>query len=384
MKITTNLASWGSYEYIGPGDKFHQVHFDEQGGPDGKPCVRADDSMWSIDSPESPHSILALIYYPLWVLEPPYDLRNAQVEFHLRGDGLDLKGGKCFFWAHTSTLGSTRWHYTGYPLAMSDGTWDKPLRLCLDTDSKSWHCSFISDPQHARSLPMTLKACSSFGISFLGFSEKVTGSISLSEFSIEANIRTNWPYNADFSKSANKWLTVSRRQGRQIPMLSETIRDRVAMTDNQTIHLTYNTDDFLPITDSKPPFAYLGFVHASQSTLGEDLRNSILYVRQYTRNLDLKNGTIHFFAENSRSGTRWVFLVENIRESGIINMLLRPEEHYWLRLTGTASLDSVLAGTSGDNGYDYFGFLTMAPQAAPTGTWGMYQFSMGPRLIEEG
>ncbi|MBU0910036.1 MAG: hypothetical protein KKA54_08195 [Proteobacteria bacterium] len=384
MKITTNLLSWGSYEYIGPDDKFHQVHFDEQGGPDGKPCIWADDTMWSIDTPESPHSILGLIYYPFWVLEPPYDLRNAMVEFHLRGDGLDLKGGKCFFWVHTSTLGSTRWHYNRYPLAISDGTWDKPLRLYLDTDPKSWHCSFISDPLHARSLPMTLKACSSFGFSFIGFSEKVTGKLSLSEFTIQADIKTNWPYNADFSKSANRWLTVSRRQGRQISMQSETIQDRIEMIENQTIHLAYNTDDFLPITDSAPSFAYLGFVHASQSTLGENLCNSFLYVRQYVKNLDLKNGTIHFFVEHARSGTRWVFRVENIRESGTINMILRPEEQYWYRLSGTAPLESVLAGTSGDNGYDYFGFLTMAPQAPPTGTWGLYQFSIGPRLIEEG
>lgn len=384
MRITTNLRSWGSYEYIGPEDAFHQVRFEEEGGPGGIPAIRADDSMWSIDTPESPHSILALLYYPFWVLEPLYDLRDATVQFYLRGDGLDLKGGQCFFWVHTATLGSTRWHYTDCPLDICDGCWESPIRLELNPNQDYWHRSFVSDPAHGRDLSTTLKACASFGISFLGFSEKVTGSLSLSGFEITAHMKPTWPYNADFSASGNSWLTVSRRQGKQVAMQSQTIRDRVELIPDQLISLAYNTDDFLPITDLEPPFAYLGFVHTASSTEGEDLRNAFLYARQFCQNLDLKNGTLHFFVEHAASGTRWVFRAANIQESGTITMLLRPEEKYWYRLTGTAPLESVLAGARGEFGYTYIGFLAMAPQAAPSGGWGLYQFSLGPRLFEAG
>ena len=36
----------------------------------------------------------------------PLDLRGAEVSVYLRGDDLDLKGAKCYFWA---LAGGTRW-----------------------------------------------------------------------------------------------------------------------------------------------------------------------------------------------------------------------------------------------------------------------------------
>lgn len=218
MNIPIDLSNWGSYEYIGPGEIFHPVHFEPNGGPGDQPFIWANDESWSIDTPESPNSILALLFYPLWLLEPLYDLREASLEFCLRGDDLDLKEAQCYFWVHTATPHSTRWHYIHQPLPIADGCWDAPHKITLANDQHSWHHSFSSDPASKRSLSTTLQACTSFGFSFVGFSEKVTGRLSLSAFSLNANIARQWPYNANFGEAENGWLTVSRHMARQIPL----------------------------------------------------------------------------------------------------------------------------------------------------------------------
>ena len=389
MAIDSNeLSNWASYEYIGPEDNFIPVQTDPHGGPAGQPCISADDSMWTIDTPESPHSILALLFYPLWQLEGPYDLRNAQLQFYLRGDDLDLKGGHCFFWVHTSTLGSTRWHLRSQAIPVSQGQWGEKITIKLSTDTSLWHQSFVSDPAHGRSLPLTLKACSSFGFSFLDFSEKVTGRLSLSDFSIERQYQQNWPYNAALGPKGNCWLTVSRREKRQLPMASEEISTErslgsVPFDFPSHFHLALCQDDFLTIPSKSTPFCYLGFTKTADSTKNEDLRHSFVMARQFSQDLDLKGGTIHFFVEQTATSTIWVFRSALIDHSGMINMILRPEPHYWFRLQGNAPLESVLAGNQGEAGYDYFGFLVMAPQDTPTGTWGLYQFSIGPRIKED-
>ena len=101
--------------------------------------------------------------------EEALDLRDARVSVHLRGDDLDLKGAQCYFWVHS---GGTRWHYTGRPLKIHHGEWGPPEHFVLVNDESLWHRSWA--PSRA-SLDALLKKSASYGFSFVGFSEEVTG-----------------------------------------------------------------------------------------------------------------------------------------------------------------------------------------------------------------
>ena len=117
---------WHSYDYDGGiesgSDVFYPVNWEPKGGAFGSGFIWTDDSRWRIDTPEQPNSILALIFYRRWVGGPKLDLRGARISVNLRGDGLDLKGAQCYFWAH---IGNNRWHFTDHPLPISQGTWGK-------------------------------------------------------------------------------------------------------------------------------------------------------------------------------------------------------------------------------------------------------------------
>ena len=136
--------AWRIYDYAGDNSAetverakkaggrnvFYPVSWEKSGGFHGSGYIWADDSRWRIDTPENPHSILALLIYQRWKTPrgvgqgtldgkggPVLDLRNAEVSLYLRGDNLDLKGAKLYFWV---VSGFTRWHFDGQPLAVSD------------------------------------------------------------------------------------------------------------------------------------------------------------------------------------------------------------------------------------------------------------------------
>ena len=194
--------SWQIYDYnggiAGGGNVFFLASWEKTGGVGDSGYIWADDSRWRIDTPEDPHSILAFILYHTWVVldareparetEAPrptvyvkgdeLDLREAVVSVRLRGDALDLKGAYCYFWAHRS---GTRWHYTGRPLKVRQGAWGPEERFVLHNDKAQWHRSWA---RSQGSLDDTLKNSDSYGLSFVGFSEEVTGKFSLDEFRI--------------------------------------------------------------------------------------------------------------------------------------------------------------------------------------------------------
>ena len=95
-----------------------------------------------------------------------------------RGDDLDLKGAECYFWVHS---GGTRWHYTGRPLKIHHGEWGPPEHFVLVNDESLWHRSWA--PSRA-SLDALLKNSASYGFSFVGFSEEVTGKLSMDQFEL--------------------------------------------------------------------------------------------------------------------------------------------------------------------------------------------------------
>lgn len=151
---------WASYLYEGPGDdKWIPVPFTGQ--------VAADDSMWTIDTPEDPDSILALLTYADWNARYPLNFR-ATTHLVIRVSGnLHLHGAHVTFWA----LGAgNRWHLTT-PIPMDGQT----HRIDLGGE---WHHSWSSKPA---SLEESLRSVDSYGLAFVGFSEEVTGRIVLEE-----------------------------------------------------------------------------------------------------------------------------------------------------------------------------------------------------------
>ena len=189
---------WQVYDYnggiAGGGNVFYPVTWEKSGGVNGTGYVWGDDARWRIDTPENPHSILALIIYRDWDVIYPFkqapgavkgdqlDLRDAEVSVALRGDKLDLKGAECYFWALDHQV-MTRWHYKGQPLKISDGRWDKQTFVIKNDESK-WYRSWAKDPKNPASLDRTLRECDSYGFSFVGFKEEVTGKLSMDELVI--------------------------------------------------------------------------------------------------------------------------------------------------------------------------------------------------------
>jgi len=177
-----DAEGWHIYDFSGgPGkrDIFRPVTWERSGGVKNSGYIWADDSRWSIDTPEKPHSILALIHYRRWVKGPPLDMRDAEVSVYLRGDKLDLKGAKCYFWVNKP---GTRWHLTTQPLKITEGKWGDKLTFVCKNDEKLWHRSWANFPINLNDV---LQTCHSYGFAFVGFSEKVTGKFAMDDFVIQ-------------------------------------------------------------------------------------------------------------------------------------------------------------------------------------------------------
>ena len=179
--FNADAEGWCIYDYeadaVGrENERFLPVTWEKSGGMNNTGYVWADDSRWTIDTPEQPHSILSFIIYRKWLQEGSLDLRDAAVSVYLRGDNLDLKGAKCYFWVNKP---GTRWHLTKHPLVVTAGTWSpEPNKFVLKNDEVLWHRSW--QPKKA-SLNDVLAECISYGFSFVGFSEKVTGKFAMDE-----------------------------------------------------------------------------------------------------------------------------------------------------------------------------------------------------------
>ena len=175
---------WQVYDYnggiAGGGNVFYPVTWEKSGGVNGTGYVWGDDARWRIDTPENPHSILALIIYRDWVKGKALDLRGAELSVHLRGDKLDLKGAKSLFWAFNQRRG-TRWHFKGHPFKVAEGGWGDKQTAALKNDESLWHRSWSRHPDKPATLDQVLGECDSYGFSFVGFSGEVTGKFAMDE-----------------------------------------------------------------------------------------------------------------------------------------------------------------------------------------------------------
>lgn len=373
QQIHDVTSKWHSYAYLGTGShKYHPCYYSDKGGLNDSAYVTADDSLWTIDTPEHPVSILALIIPSMLELKiPPLDLRHTTISFSLRGDDLQLHGATCYFWAVTFLPASTRWHYISQPLTIPKGEWSKLQSLTLRPEENLWHCSFRLS-EHAASLDDTLCFCASFGFSFVGFSKKVTGKFSLSEFTIHKNLNTSLTYFANFHNFRG-WLTLSRSQGCQISAPID-IEGRVVMLGDE---------NYIVLTAAEGvTYVYLTFIKRTDLARHLQLCNSTLYFMLGWKEMapappiDYKQGNMYFFLENIATNTIWIFRQPISQEITMGKLPLRDDERYWFRLTGSASLGSVILGENDKFGYDYLGFMLLGVNATPTGHWTLAEFSI--------
>lgn len=178
---------WCSYDYhwsiVAKGRNiFILTTWEPSGGVNDSGYIWCDETRWSADTPETPVSLLPFLIYNNWVGGGPMDLREAEVSVFLRGDGLELHGSECYFWA----LGpGGRWHFSGHALAISDGHWAADAnRLSLTNDEALWYLSWPSDPTNPPALDTVLANVVSYGISLVGFGQEPRGKFSMDEFAI--------------------------------------------------------------------------------------------------------------------------------------------------------------------------------------------------------
>lgn len=159
------------------------------GGVDSSGHIEVIDSKWSIDFPETPDSILALIRHET----VPRDLRNALISTQFRSSKLESNGAKLYFWVLSQTpQQSTRWHLTGMPLDFSPNGWSAPQQFVLHPDPDLWHQSWTKvrsvddgpSPLTFIGLKDVLANVTSYGFSFVGFTEEVNGSLMMDNFMI--------------------------------------------------------------------------------------------------------------------------------------------------------------------------------------------------------
>ncbi len=196
----SSSSNWRSYWWGIAGDvaidRFYSVTWENSGGVGDTGYVWTDDIRWSIDWPDS-NSILAFIKYQSWDGNPQLNLQNAVVSVYLRGEALDLKGRKLFFWILNAEQGA-RYHYTAYPLTISQGSWGVVQSFVLRNEEVLWFNSWQRNPYNIpTNLDYVLGHVDSYGFSFIGtpFSHEVTGRLMMDEFSIttQATPMLTWP-----------------------------------------------------------------------------------------------------------------------------------------------------------------------------------------------
>jgi len=376
-----DLRAWRSYYYFAGGHSYREPRYDTSGGPGGSPCIWADDSMWAIDTPEQPHSILFLLQYRIWGDAPPLDLRNAELRLRLCGDNLALHGARCYFWVATQLPTTTRWHCTAQPIAISPGQWQEPVVLRLSTDPAHWHRSFTSNPANAAGIDEALALCVSYGFSFVGFSQKVTGRVGLAEFALLANVDPAWPLFFPSQSASPPWLTRDRVHQGPVPIARPPSEygETPPGLGREEAGLCLHGESL--VTSGDPVrYAYLAFFEAA--ALGKrDLRNALLIVRHNGTAFDAAGGKICFFVEHTASGTRWVLRVPfETADTDLFYELLVANPAFWARLSGSLGLAEVLAGRESETGYDLLGFVLIEPQGSPRGLWELIRFSLGPTV----
>ena len=179
---------WCSYDYhrsvVDRGvNVFILTVWERSGGVGGTGYVWSNETRWSVDTPESPMSVLPFIIYRSWVGLEPVDLVDAEVSVYLRGDGLELDGAACYFWVHGR---GGRWHFNSRPLDIGYGEWNsEPNVFTLRSNEALWYRSWAAGLDDPPPLDDILSQCDGYGFSFVGFGQEPRGRLSMDELEIK-------------------------------------------------------------------------------------------------------------------------------------------------------------------------------------------------------
>lgn len=177
---------WVSYDFNGGAFGNENVFYPASWASDG--YIWTDNSRWRIDTPETPHSILALLVYPGWLAMHPrggtLDLTSAEVSLTLRGVDLDLKGGTAHFYVNTA---DGRWHISE-PLTISNEGWSVNEIAIQDA---IWDKSWDRGDENG-SPDVDLTNVSQLGIKFINFVDRVepTGILAIDSIGIRRDQST--------------------------------------------------------------------------------------------------------------------------------------------------------------------------------------------------
>jgi hypothetical protein len=171
------MDGWHVYDYRAGLDVVPAVNVFEPAVAVGD-AVWANHRQWSIDDPESPPSVLALVRYDEWTTATGrVDAARSEgsevtcLRFELRATDLDLRGGVVDFWLVSSTLGE-RWHSP--PLEVDESWTEHEVR-----PGEGWRNSWRRDRADPADLAGVIRSTDSIGVGFVGFDGEPTGMIGL-------------------------------------------------------------------------------------------------------------------------------------------------------------------------------------------------------------
>ena len=176
---------WVSYAYHGnehnSGNVYYPLSIGSRDGSNGA-YGWSDDSRWVIDTPEQPHSVLALMTYTEWAGCKSVH-GDLDISFSLSGRNLDLKGGRVSFWF---TNGDARFH-TAAPLTLPGTGWGQfEIRIAAE-DAANWQMSWSRDGREGKF--DLANGIDSIGIAIRGFENgvKPTGVLAIDDFKIRSS-----------------------------------------------------------------------------------------------------------------------------------------------------------------------------------------------------
>ena len=160
--FSDGFGRWVSYDYHGGVHQSQNTFYPASWHEDG--YIWTDASRWRIDTPETPHSILALLVYPKWLAiderAHTLDLNGATVRIDVDASQLDLKGGTAHLFVNSR---GGRWH-SQEPLELGDDWTTNEI----DVDSAEWFRSWDDTSEGSDGQPQ-LGEVYSFGVKFIGF-----------------------------------------------------------------------------------------------------------------------------------------------------------------------------------------------------------------------
>lgn len=201
---------WMGYDYeiidSSRHDGFTPVVAEASGGWNGRGYIWLDDTRWGIDIPDGNNILTVSTRRTAYNFGP--DLRDATVEFWVRGQNLDLKGGYANLYIYHAETGTTT-HMPGRRFEIRNGEWTR-VRIRLEPDESLWYRSWWRAATGGNEAPedltyggnqgdgfapiaIALKEVDAIGIAFRAFDEEVTGRLDIDDFKVTRLVRTCRP-----------------------------------------------------------------------------------------------------------------------------------------------------------------------------------------------